>query len=79
MAWTEITRALHARKPDRYSSDTSDEEWDLLAPLLPGRNRLGRPREVDLRDVWDAIQYIAAAGCAWSLLPREFPPVSSVR
>ncbi len=79
MAWTEITRALHARKPARYSSDTSDEEWDLVAPLLPGRNRLGRPRKVDLRDVWDAIQYIAAAGCAWSLLPREFPPVSSVR
>ncbi len=40
---------------------------------------LGRPRKVLLRRVWDAIQYLAAAGCAWSLLPKDFPPVSTVR
>lgn len=37
------------------------------------------PGKVDLRDVWDAIGYIAASGCTWSLLPKDFPPVSTVR
>ncbi len=79
MPWTEITRRQHDRKTTRYSSDTTSEEWSIIGALLPGRNHLGRPREVELRDVWDAIQYIAAAGCAWSLLPKDFPPVSTVR
>ena len=79
MPWTEITRKHYERRIDRYASDTSDEEWAIVAVLLPGPNRLGRPRKVDLRAVWDAIQYIAASGCAWSLLPKDFPPVSTVR
>jgi len=79
MAWTELTRAQHMRKTKSYPSDLTDAEWKIVWPLLPGRNRLGRPRQVELRRVWDAIQYIAAAGCAWSLLPRDFPPVSTVR
>lgn len=79
MAWTEITRAHHNRKTARYPSDLTAEEWAVVWPLLPGPNRLGRPRTVELRAIWDAIQYIAASGCAWSLLPRDFPPVSTVR
>lgn len=51
----------------------------MVRPLLPTRNRLGRPRQVKLRQVWNAIQYIPASGCAWSLLPKDFPPVSTVR
>jgi transposase len=79
MAWTEFTRKLHERDTPRYSSDVTDAEWSIIAPLLPSPNPLGRPREVELRGVWDAIQYIASAGCAWSLLPKDFPPVSTVR
>jgi len=79
MAWTELTRAQHRRKTKRYPSDLTDAEWKIVRPLLPGRNLLGRPREVKLRRVWNAIQYIAASGCAWSLLPKDFPPVSTVR
>ena len=79
MAWTEFTRAQHRRETRRYPSDLTDAEWKIVRPLLPGRNRLGRPRKVDLRRVWNAIQYLAAAGCAWSLLPQDFPPVSTVR
>ena len=79
MAWTELTRAQHNRKTERYPSDLTEAEWAVVQPLLPGPNRLGRPRRVDLRRVWNAIQYIAASGCAWSLLPREFPPISTVR
>lgn len=79
MSWTETTRAQHARKSERYTSDVADEEWAVISPLLPAPKPLGRPRKVALRDVWDAIGYIAAAGCAWSLLPKDFPPVSTVR
>lgn len=79
MAWTELTRAQHNRETGRYPSDLTEAEWAVVQPFLPGPYRLGRPRRVDLRQVWNAIQYIAASGCAWSLLPREFPPVSTVR
>lgn len=79
MAWTELTRKQYERTTPRYSSDVTDEEWAVVVPLLASPNHLGRPREVELRDVWDAIQYIASAGCAWSLLPKDFPPVSTVR
>lgn len=79
MAWTELTRAQHRRRTKCYPSDLTNAEWNVVRPLLPGRNRLGRPRRVKLRRIWNAIQYIAASGCAWSLLPKDFPPVSTVR
>ena len=79
MAWTELTRAQHMRKTERYPSDLTAQEWAVVCPLLPGPNHLGRPRQVELRRIWNAVQYIAAAGCAWSLLPKDFPPVSTVR
>jgi len=64
MAWTERTRKQYERTRPRYSSDVTDEEWAVVVPLLSSPNHLGRPREVELRAVWDAIQYIASAGCA---------------
>ena len=79
MAWTEFTRKRYERNTARYSSDVTDEEWAIVAPLLPGPNPVGRPRQADLRQVWDAIQYIASTGCAWALLAKDFPPVSTVR
>ena len=79
MPWTEITQKHYERQSERYSSDTTDEEWAVISPLLPGPNRLARSRKVDLRDVWDAIGYVAASGCACSLVTKDFPLVSTVR
>ena len=79
MAWTELTRSQHARAGDRYASDLTDAEWALLEPLMPAVRRVGRPRRTDLRDVFDAILYIATTGCQWRMLPNDFPPVSTVR
>ena len=79
MAWTELTRRRYERKSDGCSSDVTDREWAVIVPFLPDRNRSGRPRQVDLRWVRDAIQYLAARGCAWSLLPHDFPPISTLR
>ena len=79
MAWTEFTRKRYERSGGRYASDASDAEWALIAPLMPARDRTGRPRTTDLRDVFDAILYIATTGCQWRMLPNDFPPVSAVR
>lgn len=79
MAWTEFTRAQHARARGKYASDLTDDEWALIAPLMPPRKATGRPRRTDLRDVLDAILYIATTGCQWRMLPNDFPPVSTVR
>lgn len=79
MAWTETTRAQHDRSSLRYASDVTDAEWVVIEPFMPPPSKVGRPREVDIREVWNAIQYIAGGGIAWALLPKDFPPSSTVR
>ena len=79
MAWTELTRRQHARAGNRYASDLTDAEWAVIAPLMPPPKTIGRPRKTHLRDVFDAILYIATTGCQWRMLPNDFPPVSTVR
>lgn len=79
MAWTEITRIEYNRSNERYTSDSTDAEWAVIAPLLPSRRKVGRPRTTDLRDVIDGILYIAGGGIAWRMLPKDFPPHSTVQ
>ena len=79
MSWTEITRAQYRRDHLRYASDTTDAEWLLLSFFLPPSCHLGRPREVDLRNVVNAILYILMTGCQWRTLPKDFPPRSTVQ
>jgi transposase len=79
MPWTETTRRQYRRDELRYASDTTDAEWALIAPHLPPPRRLGRPRTTELRSVVDALLYILASGCQWRLLPRDFPPYSTVQ
>lgn len=79
MAWTEITREHYRRDELRYASDLKDREWAMLAPLMPVPSALGRPREVDLRAVVNAIFYILSTGCQWRALPKDFPPRSTVQ
>src|SRR5258706_4746634 len=73
MAWTETTREQYRRDELRYASDTRAGEWAQIAPFLPARGRLGRPRERDLRTIVDAILYLLWTGCQWRAPP---PPVS---
>ncbi len=64
---------MSARKP--YPSDLSDLQWDNIAHLFPPeRRRTGRPRAYPVREVVNAVLYIARTGCAWRLLPHDFPP-----
>jgi transposase len=57
----------------------TDAEWALVAPFMPARKRTGRPRTTGLRDVCDAILYMAATGCQWAMIPKDFPPPSTVQ
>jgi len=61
-----------------YTSDLSDEEWRVLKALLPRAKPGGRPRTTDLREVLNALFYLLRGGCAWRLLPHEFPPWQTV-
>src|SRR5256886_8313088 len=77
--WTEITRRKHEREGQRYASDVTDAEWALIEPHMPAAKPLGRPRDTELRDVVDAILYIARTGCQWRMLPKDFPPFTTVQ
>jgi len=79
MAWTEITRAQYQRGGLRYASDTTDAEWALIEPNLPPPARCGRKRRTCLRATVNAIFYIAQSGCQWRMLPKEFPPFTTVQ
>jgi putative transposase len=78
MPWDRTTRKDYKRDGRRYESDVTDQEWAIVESMLPKQGRLGRPRETDLREVFNAIQYVLATGCQWRALPRDFPPYSTV-
>jgi len=61
-----------------YPTDLSDEQWQLLSPMLPPPFLVGRKREVDLREVMNAILYLLRSGCAWRYLPHDFPQWTTV-
>jgi len=68
-------------KRKAYPSDVTDEQWALIEPLLPRvhqRRGPGRPREVDLREVANALFYHAREGCSWRALPHDLPPWKTV-
>jgi len=62
----------------RYPSDLTDEQWNMVRPLLPAAKPGGRPRCTDLRAVMNALLYIDRTGCQWRYLPEKYPPRSTV-
>ena len=57
-----------------YPSDLTDEQWEILGPLLPPAKPGGRPRTVDLREVVNGILYLLRSGCPWRMVPHDLPP-----
>jgi transposase len=78
MAWTETTRRQYVRRTSRYASDVKDREWEFVVPFMPEPRRLGCPRKTDMRDVLNALLY-RSTGCQWRMLPKDFPPRSTVQ
>jgi putative transposase len=56
-----------------YTTDLTDEEWHILAPLLPPEKAGGRPRKYPIREVINGIQDVLRGGCAWRLMPHDLP------
>ena len=61
-----------------YPTDLTDAEWHRVGPHLPSENLCGRPRKHPVREILDAIFYVIRGGCAWRLLPHDFPPWGTV-
>ena len=61
-----------------YQTDLSDAEWSCLEPHLPAPKATGRPKMHTTREILNAIFYILRGGCAWRLLPNDFPPWKTV-
>lgn len=77
--WTKQHRARQARfERQRYPTDLTDDEWERIRPLLPRPARCGRKPSVNLREVLNAIRYLARAGCGWRMLPHDFPSWQTV-
>ena len=79
MTWNDTTRPQYERKSDRYASDLTDDEWLLVEPYMPPPSHVGHPRKWPLREILNAILYTASTGCQWEMLPKDFPPPSTVR
>jgi putative transposase len=62
-----------ARQRLAYTTDLTDEAWQILKPLLPPDKSGGRPRKYPLREVLNGIQSVLRAGCAWRLMPHDLP------
>ena len=76
--WTTGNRARYQRDHLRYPSDVTDEEWQLVEPLIRPAKRGGRKRTVNIREVLNAVMYILPSGCQWRALPKDLPPRSTV-
>jgi putative transposase len=64
------------RKP--YPSDLTDAQWAVLQPLIPPAKPGGRPRQVAMREVLNALFYQNRSGCQWDMLPHDLLPKSTV-
>ena len=76
--WTNENRSRYDRSKLRYPSDMTDEEWALIAPLIPPAKRGGNKRTVNEREIVNGLMYILSTGCQWAALPKDLPPRSTV-
>lgn len=61
-----------------YPTDLTDEQWPAISRLIPPAKPGGRPRSVNVREVLNALFYLARTGCAWRMLPKDYPPKDTV-
>jgi transposase len=76
--WTTKNRKRYDRSRLRYPSDLTDDEWALVAPLIPAAKPGGNKRTVDLREVMNGVMYVLSTGCQWRAIPKDLPPRSTV-
>ena len=62
---------MSRKKTEVYPSDLSDEQWELLAPVLHAA--VGRNGRISRRRILNAIFYVHRTGCQWRFLPQSYP------
>lgn len=63
----------------RYPSDLTDLQWENIEHFFSrAKKGAGRPRKYALREIVNAILYLARSGCSWRMLPHDFPPWKTV-
>jgi putative transposase len=72
------TSAIKEAMSIGYSTEITLEQYQLLEDLLPPKSETGRPRTVNLMLVIQGILFVLGSGCAWRLMPKEYPPHSTV-
>ena len=72
--WTTQNRARYDRSKLRYPSDLTDQEWNLVAPLIPPGKPGGNKRTVNLREIVNGLTYVLSTGCQWRAIPKDLPP-----
>lgn len=63
---------------ETYETDLTDEQWEQIRPFVEVQAKTGPKRRVNLRAVLNGLLYKLKTGCQWELLPRSFPPKSTV-
>jgi len=76
--WKPEHRLAARRVCQRYDSDLTDEEWALVAPIIPPGKRGGGKRTVNIREVLNGIFYVLWTGCQWKAAPKDLPPKSTL-
>ena len=76
--WTVENRPRYNRDRLRYPSDVTDDEWALIAPLIPPAKRGGRRRSVNVREVVNGLLYVLSTGCQWRYVPKDLPARSTL-
>ena len=79
MAWNEATQEQYRRPMGRYETDLTDAERSVIEPLILPPSRMGRPRILDMREVFNGIQFMLRTGCQWRAIPKCFPPFASIQ
>lgn len=77
--WTRENRGRYDRSRLRYPTDLTDEEWALIAPLIPRAKRGGGKRTVSMREVVNGLMHVLDTGCQWRALPKDLPPRNWLR
>ncbi len=68
----------HQKNEVKYETDLTDEQWQIIAPLIPPAKPHGREREINIREVINAIFYLLKSGCQWRMMPNDFPKWQTV-
>jgi transposase len=76
--WTAATREQHKRTTERYPSDLTDAEWEVLRPHLPPPRKARRFPVHPQREIVNGLLYVLTTGCQWRAVPSDLPPKSTL-